>query len=85
MDIIKRQAIVNDGIRFVFRRPGNGKFETTEFFYENGIVDHVKEMAGEDALTARAVLADGAQGARPRRQAGVPHQDQCGRGLFQPQ
>ena len=29
----------------------NGKFETTEFLYQNGIVDHAKEMAGEDALT----------------------------------
>src|SRR5699024_3470372 len=29
----------------------NGKFETTEFSYENGIVDHAKELAGEDSLT----------------------------------
>ena len=31
LDIIKRQAIVNDGIKFVFRNQVNGKFETTEF------------------------------------------------------
>ena len=52
LDIIKRQAIVNDGIKFVFRNQVNGKFETTEFLYQNGIVDHVKEIVGEDALTS---------------------------------
>ena len=51
LDILKRQAIVNDGIHFVFRNQINGKFETTEFLYQQGIVDHVKEIAGEDALT----------------------------------
>ena len=30
----------------------NGKdFDTSEFMYENGIVDHVKEIVGEDGLT----------------------------------
>jgi DNA gyrase subunit B len=50
-DILKRQAIVNDGIRFIFRNQSGGKFETTEFIYHEGIVDHAKEIAGEDALT----------------------------------
>ena len=36
----------------MFRNQVNGKFETTEFLYQNGIVDHVKEMVGEDALTS---------------------------------
>ena len=52
LDIIKRQAIVNDGVTFIFRNQVNGKFETTEFSYENGIVDHAKELAGEDSLTS---------------------------------
>ena len=30
----------------------DGSFETTEFCYENGIVDHAKELAGDDALTS---------------------------------
>ena len=42
LDIIKRQAIVNDGVTFIFRNEVDGKFETTEFSYENGIVDHAK-------------------------------------------
>ena len=52
LDTIKRQAIVNQGVLFVFRsQQADGSFATTEFCYENGISDHVKEMAGEDALT----------------------------------
>lgn len=52
LDTIKRQAIVNEGVRFVFRNQlSDGTFETTEFCYENGISDHVKELAGEDAMT----------------------------------
>lgn len=52
LDIIKRQAIVNDGVTFIFRNQVGNQFETTEFCYQNGIVDHVKEIAGEDALTS---------------------------------
>lgn len=52
LDILKRQAIVNEGIRFVFKNQvGTNKFETTEFLYQNGILDHVKEMVGEESLT----------------------------------
>ena len=50
-DTLKRQAIVNDGISFLFRNQTPGGFEKTEFLYRDGIVDHAKEIAGEDALT----------------------------------
>ena len=51
-DVIKRQAVVNSGILFRLRNEVvPGKFETTEFKYENGIVDYVGEIAGENALT----------------------------------
>ena len=50
-DVIKRQAVVNAGITFVFRNQVGGRFETTEFKYENGIVDYVTELAGESSLT----------------------------------
>ena len=50
-DVIKRQAVVNAGVTFVFRNQVGGKFETTEFKYENGIVDYVTELAGETSLT----------------------------------
>ena len=50
--VMKRQAVVNAGITFVFKNEtAPGKFETQEFFYENGIADYVKELSGEDTLT----------------------------------
>ena len=52
LDILKRQAIVNAGIRFIFKNQiGTNKFDTTEFKYDNGIFDHVKELVGEETLT----------------------------------
>ncbi|OUQ82257.1 toprim domain-containing protein [Flavonifractor sp. An100] len=51
LDVMKRQAVVNAGITFRFRFQTGGKFETTDFRYENGISDYVAELVGEDALT----------------------------------
>lgn len=53
-DMLKRQAVVNPGLRFVFNwedRANNGVFETEEFYYENGISDYIAEIAGETAET----------------------------------
>ena len=50
-DTIKRQAVVNAGVTFRLRNQVGGKFETTEFRYDNGIIDYVRELAGEDTLT----------------------------------
>ena len=50
-DVLKRQAVVNAGVTFRLRDQVSGKFETTEFRYENGIIDYVKELAGDDPLT----------------------------------
>ncbi len=51
-DVMKRQAVVNAGVTFRFRNETSpGKFETTDFLYENGIQDYVRELAGESALT----------------------------------
>ena len=51
LDVLKRQAVVNAGITFRFRNQVGGKFETTDFKYENGIEDYVKELAGDNPLT----------------------------------
>lgn len=51
IDIIKRQAIVNAGVKFIFRNQTGKTFEVTEFNYQNGISDHVKELIGEDGMT----------------------------------
>ena len=52
-DIIKRQAIVNSGIKFILKNQLNKtQFETFEYFYENGITDYVSEIAEDAALTS---------------------------------
>lgn len=51
LDTIKRQAIVNDGTSFLLRNQTDEGFEETEFIYQQGVVDHVKEIAGEDYIT----------------------------------
>ncbi len=52
LDVMKRQAVVNAGVTFRFRKQVGGKFETTDFQYEHGIQDYVSELAGEDSLTS---------------------------------
>lgn len=51
-DVLKRQAVVNNRLKFVLRNQTGGKFDTMEFCYQNGIVDYVTELAGEQPLTA---------------------------------
>ena len=51
MDTIKRQAVVNDGVTFILKNETASGFEETTFQYENGIVDYVTELAGEEPLT----------------------------------
>lgn len=51
-DIMRRQAIVNAGIKFILKNQKDSKFETFEYVYERGIVDHVKETVGDNALTS---------------------------------
>ena len=51
-DVIKRQAIVNPKVLFVFKNQNDdGKFEETKYLYEDGIVEYVGEIVGEDAMT----------------------------------
>ncbi len=51
-DTLRRQAVVNAGVTFRLKNEvADGKFETEEFFYEHGILDYVREIAGEDSLS----------------------------------
>lgn len=51
-DIMKKQAIVNKGLKLVFKNEIEPrKFEETEFLYNNGIIDYVNEIANNEALT----------------------------------
>ena len=69
----------------MLRNQAGGKFETTEFLYQQGIVDHVRELAGEEAMTsvqfwqAERKVRDRAD--KPE----YPHEDQCGAGVFKPE
>lgn len=52
-DVLKKQAVVNPNVEFVFRyQRENNSFEETTFLYENGIADYVAEIAGENTLTS---------------------------------
>ena len=51
-ETIKRQAIVNDGVKFILKNQTSAsKFETFEYCYNDGIMDYEKEIAGDTAFT----------------------------------
>ncbi len=53
---MRRQSVVNAGIRFVLRlQRENGQFETSEYFYENGIGDYIREITSGNNLTEPVV------------------------------
>ena len=59
LDTLKRQAVVNSHIKFVLKNQVGSRYETTEFLYQNGIVDYVTELAGENLLDLGAVSSTG--------------------------
>ncbi len=51
-DILKRQAVVNNGLKLVLKNEtSSGKFETFEYLYENGIVDYLTETSENKTIT----------------------------------
>ena len=68
LDTLKRQAVVNSHIKFVLKNQVGSRYETTEFLYQNGIVDYVTELAGENPLTSVQFLeANDADATAPTR------------------
>ncbi len=51
-ETLKKQSVVNPGVTFEFRFETQKGFERARFFYENGISDYARELAGDTALTA---------------------------------
>lgn len=43
--MMKRQAIINSGILFIFRIENESGFSEEKFLYENGLVDYVEEIS----------------------------------------
>ncbi|MGN0539830.1 MAG: type IIA DNA topoisomerase subunit B [Candidatus Fimenecus sp.] len=52
-ETIKRQSVVNAGIKFILKNQISGSsFETFEYVYENGITDYVKEVAADTEMSS---------------------------------
>lgn len=51
MDVLKRQSVVNAGVKFVFSDESTTPATKAEFCYEHGIEDYVNELAGLDGMT----------------------------------
>ena len=52
LDVLKRQAVVNDNVVFVLRDQVGSRFETYEFCYQSGIKDYVTETVADKGLTS---------------------------------
>ena len=51
-DVLHRQSVVNAGTTFRLRIEENAGFTQKDYCYPNGIIDYVKEIAGDGAITA---------------------------------
>ena len=52
-DTLRRQAVVNSGVLFILKdEVAKGKFEESQFIYENGITDYLSEITGDAAVTS---------------------------------
>ncbi len=48
---LKKQAVVNENLRFVLKIEGDGgEFDVQEFLYERGVADYIAEIVGEDVI-----------------------------------
>ncbi len=62
-DVIKKQAIVNSGLTFLFKYEiSKDEFLEEKYFYENGIKDYLKEIVGENAINSIQYFKDETKG-----------------------
>ncbi len=52
VDTLRRQAIVNNGLKFEFREQQGSRFISRDIVYKNGIEDYINETVGENKLTS---------------------------------
>ena len=51
-EVLKKQAVVNPGVSFLFRyQTEEGNFEENTYLYENGISGYIEEILGEGSIT----------------------------------
>ncbi len=51
-DTLKKQAMVNAGLKFILYNETENGMEMFEYYYENGIVDYLKETVGDKYFTS---------------------------------
>ena len=73
------------GLSLVFNDRTGDRAEKHTYFYENGILDHVNELAGDTALTASYSCSGSAVGRDRADQPGLSGQDERGLLLLQPE
>lgn len=49
-ETIKKQAVVNQGIRFIFKNETENGFESFVYYYEKGIIDYVNEIGQDKSM-----------------------------------
>ena len=64
-DMLRRQAVVNDGVTLVFTDKSGSDAEKFEYLYEHGITDYANELVGDKALTP-VYFCSGAAAGRDR-------------------
>ena len=49
--MLRRQAVVNDGVTLVFTDKTGKEVQKYEYLYEHGITDYANEIVGDKGLT----------------------------------
>ena len=57
-DMLKKQAIVNEGLKIIFKYETDRGFDKQEYYYEKGIRDYIAELAGDSAMCAPVFWSD---------------------------
>ncbi len=50
-DVLKKQAVVNAGLKFILYNQTVDGWDMTEYIYENGITDYIKEISAAKEIT----------------------------------
>lgn len=51
-EMLHKQSVVNAKVRFILHWETDKGFDVHEYYYENGIIDYITELAGESSITA---------------------------------